>query len=400
MKIVFATSGTLGDHLPVISLARLLLSSGYDVVVAGNPNFKEIVQYQCIPFIPLGISLGEIEANNSATSWDQWLQLPPPFLPGDQNFIRVVSSIKALLCVLAKDDLLISARNVPCMSIVANITQCRWVEIGLNSVSMTDCIEHNLSQQKRSLSHYQYETFYESVRSHFAGRISSSLDPSPSARLHAVPPEFVPKDYPQVNCVTTGFWVSDSLHMRDWKPTIKLEKELEVSPKPLGIIFSSLPLFDPVVCLQKHIEIARLLKRSLVVVKGWSFGQAAQTKIPDLQRLMSDPRIIAIDPVPLSWLLPRIAAAFIHGGMGTLSESLKSGCMTLIEPYGNDQFLNARLAMESGLAKVIHPYRINPIEIANEMAVQFDRPRTRLQSAAFDGLQVALNRIHDIVRMG
>jgi len=217
-------------------------------------------------------------------------------------------------------------------------------------------------------------------------------------RLHAVPTEFIPNDYPQVDCVATGFWLSEPLHLRDWKPTPNLERALDVSPKPLGIIFSSLPLYDPVYCLQKHIQIARLLERPLVVVKGWSFGQAAQAKCTDLSKLMSNTEIIDIDPVPLSWLLPRIAVSFIHGGMGTLSQSLKAECMTVVEPYGNDQFLNARLAMKSGLAKAIHPYRINPAEVADTIALCLDRPRKRLPEASFEGLQVSLDYILELIR--
>ena len=54
--------------------------------------------------------------------------------------------------------------------------------------------------------------------------------------------------------------------------------------------------------------------------------------------------------------------------MGTLAAALEGGCRLVIEPFGNDQFLNAKLTMLQGRAWAVHPHRFNPEQVAALLA--------------------------------
>ena len=102
-------------------------------------------------------------------------------------------------------------------------------------------------------------------------------------------------------------------------------------------------------------------------------------------------------PLPFDWLFLRLDAVFIHGGMGTLARALQARCRTVIEPYGNDQFLNARLAIEHDLALAVHPYRFDSVEVADALRFQLARTQYDLHHDVFEGLPRAVSLITELL---
>lgn len=77
--------------------------------------------------------------------------------------------------------------------------------------------------------------------------------------------------------------------------------------------------------------------------------------------------------IPQSLLLPLCHAVIHHGGSGTMLASLRAGLPQLIIPQGADQFINASVCVEAGLA-----HRLLPSDVRSS-AIR-DRVRTMLQS--------------------
>ena len=76
------------------------------------------------------------------------------------------------------------------------------------------------------------------------------------------------------------------------------------------------------------------------------------TRFPD--QLPDLPRSIRhFNSIPFSQLLPRCAAIVHHGGVGTLSQALKTGAPQIVRPYGFDQFDNAARLVRLGVAREV-----------------------------------------------
>lgn len=91
--------------------------------------------------------------------------------------------------------------------------------------------------------------------------------------------------------------------------------------------------------------------------------------------------------------------AFIHGGMGTLAAANDGGCQLVIEPFGNDQFLNARLALEQGLGWAVPPHRFDPEQVAALLcqppAAGAILPATTY-AAALQGIDLAVKHLQKV----
>ena len=373
MRLILATMGTLGDHLPMVGLGCALQRRGYDVVIACNRAQHDLARRAGLKAAPFGRPLDASLARDRPSHWDHWQQHPSQVSWTAHDQQRVIGQVEDLLAVLEPEDVLIGTRNLPLLSLIAQLKRCRWVEVGVNSGSM---IDYELVSQRLPEPHpwrLGLEALERELREQLLGDREDRQAPAPLLRLHAVPDSFVPRDYPQLPCHRTGFWTYEDPRWQQWSPPDALASILRTATAPLGLAFSSQPLTEPMRVLRQHLEVAERLNQPLLVVKGWAFPTLASA--PELGR---HPALVPIDPLPFRWLFSRLDTAFIHGGMGTLAAALTGGCRLVIEPFGNDQFLNARLALEQGLAWAVHPHRFDPKQVAallDERAPSPPRPR-------------------------
>lgn len=370
MRLILATMGTLGDHLPMVGFGAALQRQGYDVVMACNSAQHALAQRAGLRVAPFGRPIGASLARELPSHWDHWQQRPAQVVWGSGDRHRVMEQVQDLLALLEPEDVLIGSRNLPLLSLIARVRGCRWVEVGLNSASMIDYDHVSQSQPEPHPWRQGLEALEEELRDDLLGDRTDRQDPPPLLRLHAVPENFVPRDYPQLPCHRTGFWIHEDPSWQQWSPPQALEALLESATAPLGLAFSSQPLTDPLRLLRQHLEVAERLAQPLLVVKGWAF-QILESS-PEIAR---HPALVPVDPLPFRWLFSRLDTAFIHGGMGTLAAALASRCRLVIEPFGNDQFLNARLALEQGLAWAVHPHRFDPAQVAALLAQGSPSPR-------------------------
>ena len=363
MRLILTTAGTLGDHLPMLGLGCALQRQGFSVLIACNRAVHDLARRAGLAVTPFGERLGPQQAADHSLHWDHWLRRPEQVAWEDRDQRRVTTQVQELMALLKPDDVLIGSRNLPLLSLIARVRRCRWVEVGLNSGSMIDyeaLDESGLASHPWKLG---LDALEADLREQLFGHREDREDPPPLLRLHAVSEAFVPEDYPQLSCHRTGFWCFEDPLWEQWSPPAELQTTLESARAPLGLALSSQPLVDPLSLLRNHLLVAELLGDPLVLVKGWAFKE-----LDPSHELLQHPALVLVDPLPYRWLFSRLDTAFIHGGMGTLAAALDGGCRLVIEPFGNDQFLNAKLAMQQGLAWAVHPHRFDPEQVAALLA--------------------------------
>jgi UDP:flavonoid glycosyltransferase YjiC (YdhE family) len=379
MRVILATMGTLGDHLPLIGLGSSLASLGLPVTIACNEAMHPLAHRAGLTVSELGARLGHQEASATPSAWDHWKLQPQSvqWIPDWQALIR--RQVQALVDLLRPEDLLIAGRNLPLVPLIAAATGCRWIELGLNCGAMIDygALEaiHPTPPWKQDLNQLELELRQEWL----AGR-DRSFDHPPCLRLHAVPANFVPQRYPQLQAVPTGFWTYDDPAWSSWQPDPILQKLLEGERAPLVLAFSSQPLIEPITVLNQHLRVAELLERPLVVVRGWAFRNIR----------LQHPLLVMQEPMPFRPLFQAAAAVFIHAGMGTMAAALEAGCRIVAEPYGNDQFMNTAQLIRQGLGLGVSPKRFDPAAVAAVLRTRLEGPVTPACPADwFEGLDHA-----------
>lgn len=391
MRIIIATVGTFGDHLPMVGLAVALRRHKYEVKIACNEAMHPLAIGADVTPIKLGALLGQKQAMKHTLSWDQWLAPPKTMTWNNQIASSFRCEAEELFNILQKDDILIGARNLPFLSLIAKARQCRWVQVGLNSGAMIDD-----EQMRERLDHnHPWKKGLEALEKTLRNRLITGCDdhqnPQPLLRLHAVPQMFVPLKYPQLNCIRTGFWCYEDPRWKGWTPPITLKNRLLQDCSTMALAFSSQPIINPVDVISQHLKVAEILKKPLIVVKGWALhSQYLPSKV------LKNPYLVLVDPLPFSWLFQRVDIVFMHGGMGTLAEALRAGCRVVIEPHGNDQFLNALLALENNLALIVHPHRFNPAEVAKSLIDQ-DRTNKGFEEKDFRGIAKATQKLLNVI---
>lgn len=388
MRLILATLGTFGDHLPMAGLAAALSQRGFEVRFACNPSMHPLAYRAGVEPLVFGEPLGPAQASGSPLAWDHWQAVPVQRAWTEMSRRALLDEIAALLAHLHPGDVLIGTRNLYLLSLVARARGCRWLEVGLNCGSMIDYQRLPAARDSTHPWKLGLDQLERDLRRRLVGDPDDRQDPPPLLRLHAVPDAFAPIGYPQVPAVRTGFWCWEDPLWQGWSPPMDLERALADGPPPLGLVFSSQPLLDPRGVLSRHLEVSERLGRSLVLVRGWAFRND-----DELAPLLDHPALIAVEPLPLLWLLSRLAVVFVHGGMGTLAQALRAGCQVVIEPFGNDQFLNARLALQQGLALAVHPHRFNPAQVVAALEARGTCSGSGLDPAAFAGLMQAAERI-------
>ena len=387
MRIIIATVGTLGDHLPMVGLAVALKQHGHEVKIACNKVMHPLALRAEVEPIKLGAPLGQHQATKDTLHWDHWLAPPSIMRWGEEIASSFYSETEEIFNILQGNDVVIGPRNLLFLSLVARARNCRWVQVGLNSGAMIDDAQMGARLNHNHPWKQGIERLEKTLRNHLIGDCNDYEDPPPLLRLHAVPEMFVPRDYPQLPSKRTGFWCWDDPRWEGWTPPKNLKDVLMQMRTPIVLAFSSQPVINPINVILQHLKVAEIMGRMLIVVKGWAFNsQVLQTKILD------NSNIIIVDSLPFSWLLTRIHTVFIHGGMGTLAQALRAGCRVVIEPYGNDQFLNALLALEHNLALVVHPHRFDAVEVATALNQQ-ERTTTPFKDKDFGGIEKATQEL-------
>ena len=405
MSIVVAGAGTFGDHAPLFGLARALKARGHNVRMAVNAAMLERATRAGLEGVEVGRELGQRQARRHAVDWDHWTAPQhKAWRWGAAADAYQLQSFQELRAACQGAALLVSPCNDLTGTLVHEQTGIRWVSVALTPAlvaykppALEDADDLDSTDDgHRTDSHQDSADVDDDGDAHFrslAGHLrrvraeirlpdrplSRQFDDWYSSRLIlASSPAFGPPPAGEyAHAEVTGFWLPDDPDWASWKPSRALARFVDAEPRPLVLSFSSLPLADPGRVLAAHASATMELGRRLIVQRGWA-GFSPRHLSADVRR----EDVMFIGAVPHDWLFARCDAVFQHGGIGSIARALRNTCPIVVEPYGNDQFLNARQVVTLGLGAAMHPHKLKPSGLVRVLRDKVLTPecRTRVET--------------------
>lgn len=178
---------------------------------------------------------------------------------------------------------------------------------------------------------------------------------SPDANLALFPEWFAQPqlDWP-MNLVCAGFPLED-LHSQYELPE-NLMDWLKRGDKPI--------LFSPGT---GNAQAARFFEEALKACEILKVRAIFGTRFADQLPSPLPPWVWVVDYLPFSALMPHVACAVHHGGIGTMSQALAAGLPQLIMPFAHDQPDNADRLKRLGLGDYLYASDFYAKEIAKKL---------------------------------
>ncbi|MFI7642485.1 glycosyltransferase [Nonomuraea sp. NPDC049400] len=170
--------------------------------------------------------------------------------------------------------------------------------------------------------------------------------------LHAWSPHLLPApaDWP-AQAHPTGFW---TMPTGDWTPPERLARFLDDGDPPIYVGFGSSYSGTPEALTSMVLEAIRLTGHRAVLATGWG-----------ALRPGTEPGgVLVIEEAPHEWLLPRVAIAVHHGGIGTVAAALGAGVPQVVRPFLGDQPFWAQRLHHLGVAPAPVSGRLTPGRLA------------------------------------
>lgn len=208
--------------------------------------------------------------------------------------------------------------------------------------------------------------------------------------LHAWSPHLLPAptDWP-ASAHPIGFWTMPPDNT--WTPPEQLARFLDQGEPPVYVGFGSSTTGDPESLTATVLEGVRLAGRRAVLATGW--GALRPGAVTD--------DVLVIEEAPHEWLLPRVAVAVHHGGVGTVAAALRAGVPQVVRPFVGDQPFWATRLHHLGVAPAPLRGRLTAarlaaaIDNAAELAPAARALAGRVSTE--DGVAAAVARISDCV---
>jgi sterol 3beta-glucosyltransferase len=366
MKYGIITSGSRGDVQPFIALALALMEKGHDVTIVAPENFREFIAGFGVPYWPV---TGNTE---SLINSPQALKI----LEGGSIFkffyhLQKVSAQTAdqsnrdiLAACSHFDSLIVSVLPLPVVYSIAEKYRKKCVVVflsvppiptkefpfqvfGTKGHEWFNRLSYRLMGLAYAMIRRQVNRFRKQIDLPPANVMKACLR-SGMLAITAISPVLVqqPVDWPP-NAHISGFFFlpqssRDQQGINEWPEG--LAEWLAKGDKPVYMGFGSIPVPDQTRLL-RTLE-AVLTKKRVVLGMGWSI----------LNDLPVHPNLFVVKYVNHDWLLPRCSAAIIHGGIGTVGATLRSGTPLIVVSVLADQPLNGKMIEQKKLGRHI-PFR-------------------------------------------
>jgi len=97
MRLILASMGTLGDHLPMLGLGCALQRQGFSVLIACNSAIHGLAKRSGLEVTPFGVGLGPEQAASSSSHWDHWIRTPERVAWTNNIHSRLLAQTQELL---------------------------------------------------------------------------------------------------------------------------------------------------------------------------------------------------------------------------------------------------------------------------------------------------------------
>jgi UDP:flavonoid glycosyltransferase YjiC (YdhE family) len=390
----------MGDFVPFVSLGKRLQARGHRVLMAINPAMLPLADQARLEAVPCGRSFGSEEAGRRAYVFDHWTKMSDAAIRAEWRHNDIDRSYPDLAAACRGADMLVASTLQGAAPMVHEKLGIPWITASLLPMQFPhpDAPTVRMTEQDQQLWN-DLADYWNDLRSDL-GFAKLAPDEWTEYRdskrliLLASSPHFSEPlfdHWPQARM--TGFWFDHD--PGDWLPDGELLDFLDVEPRPLVLTFSSLPVQDAARVVDLHVEAAARLGRRLLIQSGWA--QLDPTVLPGA---VMPEAVRFAGSLPHAWLFPRALAVIHHGGVGTTAQAMRCGRPMLVEPYGNDQFFNARRVLALGVGAAMHPHKLTVTGLArilDEKVFTADVRRNALELGARlqaeDGLTVACDLI-------
>jgi sterol 3beta-glucosyltransferase len=412
VRIVLVTTGSTGDFKPFIALARGLQREGYRVRLAGPVNAYSACERMGVEFTAIdqdhqerlssAPNVAPLEAGNTLRFGLQRIHAKQRiFFEVNQAAWRACQGAEAIVYriggFLAVDSIA-ERLETPCFKAglvpytptreFPSLHTYRGFDFGKAGNRLSYILAEQMIWQffrepinafrKNELGLAPYPLTGPN-RAHFTARLPV---------LYGFSPILLPRpcDWP-AHVQITGSWTFDEI--QGWQPPPGLEEFIESGPPPVYVGFGSMVSQNPQETYNLIIEALRLCGQRAVVANGWGGGGSGC--------LPSDP-IYLINNAPHEWLLPRMAAAVHHGGVGTTMANLRAGIPAIVVPFNYDQPFWASRVFRLGAGPAPLPRkRLTAMRLAQAIQTSLEEGEIRQKAAAIgrqmrgeDGISLAI----------
>jgi UDP:flavonoid glycosyltransferase YjiC (YdhE family) len=352
LKIVITSYGTLGDNLPLIELAQTLKIRGHQVKMAISDSMYPYAIKAGLEVTSNGrSSLGKSEAQEHSAAWNHLTEAQKLTDEEvcDAFHWHLMHGFPDLLDACQAADLLITTPQQTAIAVlVQEKLNLPWI---LASVTPSLHCQTHKPPQDNPLSD-RIDAVIQAVRQSIGLSELSHQDWKTYGQcdrfMLGSSPHFSQSTVECSNSIQTGFWFYEDPEWSDWQPDRDLQAFME--HQPLVLSFSSQPLQNARSVVEVHVRAAAKLGLKLLIQQGWAdFNEDYLPAECDRSQV----RFVGF--IPQDWLFSHAAALIHHGGIGTTARSLRNACPMLVEPYGNDQFFNARQIILLGVGAAMHP---------------------------------------------
>lgn len=400
--LTLTSTGTLGDHFPFLALGRRLVERGHTVRYAGPEYLRPHVEVCGMQHITTRCEQDPENVRSRPEAFDHWMPgkggpadamdratgMHQPELYDKLGFDAMLEDVTA---ACAGSDLLVCSQLHAVGRMVSDLTGIPWITVcvlpWLYPASGTAAAAGIAAREERDATQPWTRRFRDRIHA-LRARLGLARIPVEQERELFVAPRVMlathplfgePSAEPGRELVQTGFWLHEPPQWAEGDPADSLGDRLPGKPAPLVLAFSSQPLANPAQVLDLHLEAARLVGRPLVAQSGWAALQSDA-----FQEACSTGDALLLPEGPQNRLFAQAAAVITHGGIGTVARAIAAGSPLLIEPYGNDQFYNARQVVSLGLGAAVNPHQLTVSGLATvlETRVLTEKNRSRARDLA------------------
>ncbi len=408
--------GSRGDVQPFVALARGLLSAGHAPVVAGPRRFAELAAPYEIPFVPLADEMLDLQDQIKGKGAGAAITAARSVKP----MVRHVLDEETGLLDLSPDVIVYHPKALggPYLAEKAGVPSLAGLLLPLYlptaafpspilPVRLPPAVNRATWKVAAAIE-APYRSVVRTWRTEALG-LGEGFRPAAELIaagpvLHAWSPHLLPAppDWPAW-AAPVGFWTLPAA--TGWRPDPALAAFLEAGEPPVYAGFGSMVGRDPQGLAAAIVEGARHAGRRVIMATGWG-GLDAGPSGPSMvsgasgtsgPSVASGGDVLVVREAPHDWLLPRVAVALHHGGVGTVAAALRAGVPQVIRPFLGDQpFWAERLHRLGVAAPPLRGHQTGAsVAAALESALGLSDTAAAVAAglAAEDGVTTAVRRI-------
>jgi len=358
MKITIVTVGTRGDVEPFVALGEGLKNSGHSVKIATHAMFEGVVKQHGLHFSAVSGNVHEVinsEEGGKALNKDKntialALHLRDSAKPLVVNALREIAEAckgaDHIICtpvtlhisffVAREFSIPLSIGSVNPVgptryyhNLIFPATPQWWPGLArsIYNVASHVIVDKLVWMAQRPLLNKAWKEVFSATLP-LGEPLTPAFKKRPPLVLYGYSKFILPKpaDWIETQQVT-GYWFIKTSH--EWQTPQMLEDFINSGKAPVYIGFGSM----------NNAQHKKGALKNLILETIKQSGQRAVILNQGLDLNINElpENIFATDPIPFSYLFPKMAAVIHHGGAGTTAAGLKAGAPSIITPVINDQ---------------------------------------------------------------